>query len=76
MANSNPDILKEYKTMRNKIKSKLKKEKKEYYQNKFKTKELSTKEVWKTATPSQIFDRGSTVSSPERLANIYLMIYS
>ena len=71
--------------MRNSIKSKLPREKLRYYQNKFKNRDITTKEVWKTAyeildhnkdlSPKNLYDGDRVISSPQKLAQAFNNIF-
>ena len=82
---NDPEVLKKYKILRNKIKSKLPGEERMYYENKFNNKDITTKEVWKTAyeildqnkdlSPKQLFDGDSVISAPKKLAEAFNNIF-
>ena len=85
-ANSNdPEILRQYKTLRNRIKSKLKTEKMEYFKDKLIDKDVITKEVWKVSdeilgqskdlSPKQLSHNGDLISSPKVMARIFNEIF-
>ena len=72
-------IIKDYKSLRNKIKSLLKNEKSKYYQEKFSNPEITTKQVWKTTyeflgnvsdkSPTNLHINNENCTSPEIIAN-------
>ena len=85
-ANSNdPEILRQYKTLQNRIKSKLKTEKMEYFKDKLIDKDVITKEVWKVSdeilgqskdlSPKQLSHNGDLISSPKIMARIFNEIF-
>ena len=49
VTSNDPEILRQYKTIRNRIKAKLPDEEEHYYKEKLKHKDVTIKEVWKTA---------------------------
>ena len=82
---NDPEKLHEYKLIRNRIRSKLKKEKFDYYSKKLVENGNNTKELWKTSyqilgkckdsSPKQIVYNGSLISSPELLAETFNDIF-
>ena len=83
--NNDPEILRQYKTLRNRIKSKLKTEKMEYFKDKLIDKDVITKEVWKVSdeilgqskdlSPKQLSHNGDLISSPKVMARIFNEIF-
>jgi hypothetical protein len=83
---NDPEVLKQYKRLRNHIKSHLEKhEKTEYYQNKFKDANTDSGMTWKTAyqflgktqdlSPKQLQLNGNRISSPKLLAEAFNNIF-
>ena len=82
---NDPEILKQYKTLRNRIKSKLKNEKIEYYRNKLENRKATVKEVWKVSyeilgqsrdlSPKQLYHNGDLITSSKTMSNIFNKIF-
>ena len=81
-----PEVLKRYKILRNKIKSRLENhEKKEYYKNKFSEANTYSGKAWKTAyqflgktqdlSPKHINSNGKRISAPKLLAEAFNSIF-
>ena len=81
-----PEVLRRYKILRNKIKSQLANhEKKEYYKNKFSEANSDTGKAWKTAyqflgktqdlSPKHINLNGKKISAPKLLAEAFNDIF-
>ena len=67
MTDNNPEIMKRYRILRNRITNKLKYEKTQFYKEKFNKENLSTKEMW-----NQI----QTIFSPYKIKNSFLALSS
>ena len=85
ITSNDPDILKKYKSLRNKIKARLPGEENLYYKEKFNHKDTTIKDVWKTSyeilgqnkdlSPKQLSYNGNLITSPEKLANAFNDIF-
>ena len=76
-----PEVLRNYKSLRNRIKAKLSKEKLAYYDKNFREEDTTINQVWKTAyelldqkkdlSPKQLIDDDKVISSPQKLADAF-----
>ena len=78
---NDPEILLKYKILRNRIKSKLKKEKDDYYTKKLLESKNDIKQLWKTSyqilgqsqdlSPKQLIYKDHYISSPQLMAEVF-----
>ena len=82
---NDPAVLISYKQLRNEIKSRLRKEEISYYNDKFKNRSISSKDLWKNAyeilgqhkdtSPTQINHESKVIQSPAELAETFNEIF-
>ena len=85
ITSDDPNILKRFKELRNKVKTKLSSAESAYYRKKFDESDGDVKKVWKTAyqflgksedlAPKQMILDGAIISSPEKLSEAFNKVF-